>query len=63
MINVSQSEFEQIMVDTIEQNPLITLHWQAPIAGILRGEDEVTLEVDTAAGKRHLDPHAGRHRR
>ncbi|WP_413767847.1 FAD-dependent monooxygenase [Rhodococcus pyridinivorans] len=54
MINVSQSEFEQIMVDTIEQNPLITLHWQAPIAGILRGEDEVTLEVDTAAGKRHL---------
>uniref|UniRef100_UPI00037A8010 FAD-dependent oxidoreductase n=1 Tax=Rhodococcus sp. R1101 TaxID=1170698 RepID=UPI00037A8010 len=54
MINVSQSEFEQIMVDTIEQNPLITLHWEAPIAGILRGEDEVTLEVDTAAGKRHL---------
>ncbi|WP_301847151.1 FAD-dependent monooxygenase [Rhodococcus pyridinivorans] len=54
MINVSQSEFEQIMVDTIEQNPLVTLHWQAPIAGILRGEDEVTLEVDTAAGKRHL---------
>lgn len=54
MINVSQSEFEQIMVDTIEQNPLITLHWQASIAGILRGDDEVTLEVDTAAGKRHL---------
>ncbi|WP_129977612.1 FAD-dependent monooxygenase [Rhodococcus sp. Q1] len=54
MVNVSQSEFEQIMVDTIEQNPLVTLHWQAPIAGILRGEDEVTLEIDTAAGKRHL---------
>ena len=54
MINVSQSEFEQIMVDTIEKNPLITLHWQASIAGILRGEDEVTLEVDTAEGKRHL---------
>ena len=54
MINVSQSEFEQIMVDTIEQNPLITLHWQASIAGILRGDDEVTLEIDTADGKRHL---------
>lgn len=27
MVNVSQSEFEQIMVDTIEQNPLVTLHW------------------------------------
>lgn len=54
MINVSQSEYEQIVVDTIEQNPLITLHWQASIAGILRGDDEVTLEVDTAFGKRHL---------
>ncbi|HET8994836.1 MAG TPA: FAD-dependent oxidoreductase [Rhodococcus sp. (in: high G+C Gram-positive bacteria)] len=54
MINVSQSEFEQIMVDTIEQNPLVTLYWQASIAGILRGDDEVTLEVDTADGKRHL---------
>ena len=54
MINVSQSEFEQIMVDTIEKNPLITLYWQSPIAGILRGDDEVTLEVDTAEGKRHL---------
>ncbi|TCN56036.1 3-(3-hydroxy-phenyl)propionate hydroxylase [Rhodococcus sp. SMB37] len=54
MINVSQSEFEQIMVDTIEQNPLITLYWQTSIAGILRGDDEITLEVDTADGKRHL---------
>jgi 3-(3-hydroxy-phenyl)propionate hydroxylase len=54
MISVSQSEYEQIVVDTIEQNPLITLHWQASIAGILRGDDEVTLEVDTAFGKRHL---------
>ena len=54
MINVSQSEYEQTVVDTIEQNPLITLYWSASIAGILRGEDEVTLEVDTADGKRHL---------
>lgn len=54
MINVSQSEFEQIMVDTIEANPLITLHWSASIAGVLRADDEVTLEVDCAAGKRHL---------
>lgn len=54
MVNVSQSEFEQIMVDTIEANPLITLHWSAGIAGVLRGDDEVTLEVDTASGTRHL---------
>ncbi|MGV9744165.1 FAD-dependent monooxygenase [Rhodococcus zopfii] len=54
MINVSQSEYEQIVVDTIERNPLITLYWSASIAGILRGDDEVTLEIDTADGKRHL---------
>ncbi len=54
MINVSQSEYEQIVVDAIERNPLITLHWSASIAGILRGDDEVTLEIDTADGKRHL---------
>ncbi len=54
MVNVSQSEFEQIMVDTIEANPLITLHWAASIAGVLRSDDEVTLEIDTASGKRHL---------
>src|SRR6478735_8752917 len=54
MVNVSQSEFEQIMVDTIEANPLITLHWAASIAGVLRSDDEVTLEVDTADGTRHL---------
>lgn len=54
MINVSQSEFEQIMVDTIEANPLITLHWSASIAGVLRADDEVTLEIDTEFGTRHL---------
>ncbi|MBM4509170.1 hypothetical protein GS421_05680 [Rhodococcus hoagii] len=42
------------MVDTIEANPLITLHWSASIAGVLRADDEVTLEVDCAGGKRHL---------
>ncbi|EME14479.1 FAD-dependent monooxygenase [Rhodococcus triatomae] len=54
MVNVSQSEFEQVMVDTIDANPLITLHWSASIAGVLRADDEVTLEIDTASGTRHL---------
>ncbi|MFF0815210.1 FAD-dependent monooxygenase [Rhodococcus sp. NPDC003318] len=54
MINVSQSEFEQIMVDAIDANPLVTLHWSASIAGVLRTDDEVTLEVATASGTRHL---------
>ena len=29
MVNVSQSEFEQIMVDTVAAHPLVTLHWGA----------------------------------
>ncbi|MFD1812712.1 FAD-dependent monooxygenase [Rhodococcus gannanensis] len=55
MVNVSQSEFEQVMVDAIDANPLVTLHWSASIAGVLRANDnEVTLEIDTASGTRHL---------
>ncbi|MFZ2178963.1 MAG: FAD-dependent monooxygenase [Rhodococcus sp. (in: high G+C Gram-positive bacteria)] len=54
MVNVSQSEFEQIMTDVILEHPLITFHWSSSIAGVMRSDDEVTLEVDTAFGKRHL---------
>ena len=54
MVNVSQSEFEQVMVDAIEANPLITLYWQAGIAGFAQDADGVTLDIDTAHGPRHL---------
>ena len=64
MVNVSQSEFEQIMVDALEANPLITLHWQAGIAGFAQDADGVTLDIDTAARPRHLRAALGRrHRR
>ena len=54
MVNVSQSEFEQVMVDAIEAHPLITLYWQAGIAGFAQDADGVTLDIDTAHGPRHL---------
>ncbi|AEF41222.1 FAD-dependent monooxygenase [Hoyosella subflava] len=54
MVNVSQSEFEQLMVDAIEQNPLITLHWQTSIAGFNQDSDAVTVHLDTAFGPRGL---------
>lgn len=54
MVNVSQSELEQIMVDAIELNPLITLHWQASIAGFTQDDDAVTLQIDTVYGQREL---------
>ena len=54
MVNVSQSEFEQIMADALLAHPLVTLHWGASIARYTTAGDEVDLEVDTAAGTRYL---------
>ncbi|GAB3344569.1 FAD-dependent oxidoreductase [Modestobacter lapidis] len=54
MVNVSQSELEQLMVDALLAHPLITLHWGAGIAGAIPAGDEVGLLVDTAGGRRTL---------
>src|SRR3954463_2725872 len=54
MVNVSQSEFEQIMVDALIAHPLVTLHWGAGVVGCTPRGDEVDLEVATAAGARHM---------
>ncbi|AZI65204.1 MULTISPECIES: FAD-dependent monooxygenase [Rhodococcus] len=54
MVNVSQSEFEQIMTDKLLAYPLVNFHWSSSIAGISVGDDEVTLTVDTAFGTREL---------
>ncbi|ROZ44926.1 FAD-dependent oxidoreductase [Rhodococcus sp. WS3] len=54
MVNVSQSEFEQIMTDKLLAHPLVNFHWSSSIAGIATGDDEVTLTVDTAFGTREL---------
>ena len=54
MVNVSQSELEQVMADALEAHPLITLHWGAPVARFTETDDAVDLEVETTAGHRHL---------
>jgi 3-(3-hydroxy-phenyl)propionate hydroxylase len=54
MVNVSQSELEQVMADACAAHPLVTLHWGAPVARFTEDEDGVDLEVETAAGHRHL---------
>jgi 3-(3-hydroxy-phenyl)propionate hydroxylase len=54
MVNVSQSELEQVMADACAAHPLVTLHWGAPVARFTENDDEVDLEVETAAGHRHL---------
>ena len=54
MVNVSQSELEQIMVDRLAAHPLITLHWGAGVTGCAVEGDQVALEVETAEGTRRL---------
>lgn len=54
MVNVSQSELEQVMVDALLDNPLVTFHWSAVVSGVEQDGDEVRLAVDTAFGTRTL---------
>jgi 3-(3-hydroxy-phenyl)propionate hydroxylase len=54
MVNVSQSELEEVMADACAAHPLITLHWGAPAARFTEDDDGVDLEVETSAGHRHL---------
>ena len=54
VVNVSQSQFEQVLVDALTSHPLVDLHWGVSIAGCTPAGDEVQLEVDTAYGPRTL---------
>ncbi len=54
MVNVSQSELEEIMADALEAHPLVTLHWAAAVAGVTQADGEAVVEVDTVAGPRSL---------
>jgi len=54
MVNVSQSRVEQIMVDHLQADPLVTYLWQVRVNGYLQDEQAVTLQLDTAAGSRTL---------
>ena len=49
MVNVSQSELEQVMADTVAAHPLVTLHWGARVTGVTQSMDEAILEVATTA--------------
>ena len=54
MVNVSQSELEQVMADALEVHPLVTLHWGAAVTGLAQEDDEATVTVETADGPRTL---------
>lgn len=52
MVNVSQSEIEQHLVDAVTADPLVDLHWGTPVTGMTRTDDGVSLDVETAVGAR-----------
>ena len=54
MVNVSQSEFEQVMVNHLQANPLVTYLWQTRVTGFAQDDDQVTVQVDTVDGPRTL---------
>ena len=54
MVNVSQSQVEQIMVDHLESDPLVTYLWEVRVNGYIQDEQAVTLQLDTSAGSRTL---------
>ena len=54
MVNVSQSQVEQIMVDHLEADPLVTYLWEVRVNGYIQDEQAVTLQLDTSAGSRTL---------
>lgn len=54
MVNVSQSQVEQIMVDHLEADPLDTYLWEVRVNGYIQDEQAVTLQLDTSAGSRTL---------
>lgn len=54
MVNVSQSELEQVMTDVLLEHPLITFHWSSAVSGYQQAGDEVALEIGTAFGSRSL---------
>jgi 3-(3-hydroxy-phenyl)propionate hydroxylase len=54
MVNVSQSELEQVMADALEAHPLVTLHWGAAVTGLTQDGDEATVTVETIDGPRPL---------
>ncbi len=54
MVNIGQSELEQIMVDRILADPLVTLAWRAEVVGFHDDGSVVEVGVSTAEGLRTL---------
>ncbi len=54
MVNLSQTEVEEFLLDALAQHPLATVHWGVSVVGVQQSDEAVTLTVDTADGRREL---------
>ncbi|MDQ3465362.1 MAG: FAD-dependent monooxygenase [Actinomycetota bacterium] len=50
-VNVSQTEVEQLMVEAVEREPLVTVHWGHSLAGLEQDADGVRLTCQADAGE------------
>lgn len=54
MVNLSQADLEQILVDEIERTPGVTIAWRHRISFAADDGDYVTLEVSTPEGRSEM---------
>ncbi|MEP9384242.1 FAD-dependent oxidoreductase [Nocardioides cheoyonin] len=54
MVNISQSEYEEIVLDAVAASPLVTVAWGVELTGLTADDAGVTLTVGTVDGKRTL---------
>jgi 3-(3-hydroxy-phenyl)propionate hydroxylase len=54
MVNISQSEAEQVLIDTALDTPGLTMAWQHRVTEVLPDEGGVSLQVRTPQGRRDL---------
>ncbi|WP_153506158.1 FAD-dependent monooxygenase, partial [Cumulibacter manganitolerans] len=50
MVNMSQSVAEQILVEQVQREPLVTLRWQCAVRRAAQDVDGVDVGIDTPAG-------------
>ncbi len=54
MVNLSQTEVEDLLLDALDRHPSVTVHWGASVVGLTQSGEVVTLTVDTPQGRREV---------
>ncbi|KAL1405642.1 hypothetical protein Q8F55_009281 [Vanrija albida] len=54
MVNIGQSEYEEMQLLAVARNPNVTILWGVAVVGVAPDESGVTLTVDTVDGERTL---------